>query len=119
MRLPLILLLLTVASAVPQSLTAQPLPRMTTVEPPNGKVGDILSVTGENLDKANVAQVYLTDGKNDFPATASEQTSTSMKVKIPNAVKPGRYSLMVLTTGKEPKLIEQPVRVTVEPAAPS
>jgi len=35
-------------------------------------------------------------------------------VKIPATTKPGRLALMVLTTGKVPKLIEQPVKVTIE-----
>jgi hypothetical protein len=89
-------------------------PRMTSVEPGNGKAGDILDVAGENLDKANVAQIYLTDGKNDTKVEVTEQTASSVKFKIPASIKPGRFSLMVLTTGKQPKLIEQPVKVTVE-----
>ena len=32
----------------------QAMPRMTTVEPGNGKAGDVLTVAGENLDKAAV-----------------------------------------------------------------
>ncbi len=44
-----------------------------------------------------------------------EQTSTTLKSVIPNGAKPGiRYRLMILTRGKEPKLIEQPVRFEVE-----
>lgn len=89
-------------------------PRMTSVDPPNGRAGDLLTAAGENLDKANVAQVYLTDGKNDVKVEVTEQAATSVKFKIPDAAKPGRFSLMVLTTGKQPKLIEQPVKVTVE-----
>jgi hypothetical protein len=38
-----------------------------------------------------------------------------MKTKIPPTAKVGeRYKLMILTKGKEPKLIEQPVRFEVE-----
>jgi len=87
---------------------------MTSVDPANAKVGDILTVAGENLDKANVSQVFLTDGQNDFKTDITEQAETSVKVKVPASIKPGRFSLMVLTTGKQPKLIEQPVKVTVE-----
>ena len=89
-------------------------PRMTSVDPANGKAGDVLTVQGENLDKANVAKVYLTDGKNDITVEVSEQAATSVKIKVPASIKPGRFSLMVLTTGKTPKLIEQPVKVTIE-----
>jgi len=89
------------------------MPRMTSVEPETGKAGDILTVSGENLGKAQVAELYLTDGKNDTKAEMKEQTPTSIAFKIPAKAKPGRFALMVLTTGKDPKLFEQPVKVTV------
>ena len=44
----------------------------------------------------------------------TEQTATSIKFKIPAKAPAGRFALMLLTTGKEPKLIEQPVKLTVE-----
>ncbi len=90
------------------------MPRMTSVEPGNGKAGDELTVTGENLTKATVAKVYLTDGKNDTEVQVSDQNATTIKFKIPAGAKTGRFSLMILTAGKEPKYIEQPVRVTIE-----
>jgi len=101
------LLLACVASA------QEAMPRMSTVEPGNGKTGDVVAVVGENLDKANVVKVYLTDGKNDFECVVSEQTATGLKIKIP-AKATGRMALMILTGGKEPKLIEQPVKVTID-----
>jgi len=42
-----------------------------------------------------------------------EQTATGLKIKIP-AKATGRMALMILTGGKEPKLIEQPVKVTID-----
>jgi hypothetical protein len=87
---------------------------MKSVEPDTAKTGDLLTVTGENLDKANVADVFLTDGKNDFKAEITSQEAGSLKMKVPASAKPGRLALMVLTKGKEPKLIEQPVKVTIE-----
>jgi hypothetical protein len=89
------------------------MPRMSSVDPPSGKAGDVIAVTGENLDKGNVGKVYLTDGKNDVVCEVTEQTATSIKIKIPAKVS-GRMALMILTVGKEPKLIEQPVKVTIE-----
>ena len=83
-------------------------------EPGNGKAGDELTVAGENLAKPVVAKLFLTDGKNDLEVPMSDQTATAIKFKIPASAKPGRFSLMILTGGKEPKYIEQPVRVTVE-----
>ena len=92
----------------------QPMPRMTGVEPGNGKAGDVITVAGENLHKDLVAKVYLTDGKNDLPVEVTEQVEKSLKFKIPVKCSSGRFSLMLLTTGKEPKLIEQPVKLTVD-----
>jgi hypothetical protein len=110
MKLSFVVPLLIAASI---SAYGQAMPRMSTVEPSSGKKGDVVAVTGENLDKDNVAKVYLTDGKNDTPVEVTEQTATTIKFKIPTA-KAGRLALMILTTGKEPKYIEQPVKVTIE-----
>lgn len=93
---------------------AQSMPRMTGVDPGNGKSGDEITVAGENLQKTNVAKVYLTDGKNDMALEITDQTPTSIKVKLPAKLPAGRFALELLTTGKEPKLIEQPVKFTVE-----
>jgi len=110
MKLSILMILM---AAVCVTGYAQTLPRMTSVEPGNGKVGDVIAVTGENLNKEQVAKVYLTDGKNDFEAQITEQADTSIKIKIP-AKANGRLALMILTSGKDAKLIEQPVKVTVE-----
>jgi hypothetical protein len=93
--------------------TQEAMPRMTTVEPMSGKIGDVVAVTGENLDKDNVAKVFLIDDKNDLPCEITEQSATSVKVKIP-AKATGRMAFMIRTAGKEPKDIVQPVKVTVE-----
>jgi hypothetical protein len=91
----------------------QAMPRMASVEPQAGKVGDVLVVTGENLQKDAVVKLFLTDGTNDTPVEIMEQAATTIKFKIPAKAK-GRLALLVLTGGKEPKLIEQPVKVTIE-----
>lgn len=92
----------------------QPMPRMTAVEPGNGKAGDVITVSGENLVKANVAKVYLTVEDKDVPVEIVEQAEKSIKFKIPAKVKAGRFALSVLTTEKVPKLIEQPVKVQID-----
>jgi hypothetical protein len=92
----------------------QAIPRLNTVEPANGKAGDVLTIAGENLAKPAVQKLYLTDGKTDVELEMTEQTDTSIKFKLPASAKAGRFSLMVLTGGKDPKYIEQPVKVTVE-----
>lgn len=111
-------LVLMAISAPPTTLQAamqDVLPRCISVEPMSGKVGTEIVVTGENLGKEHVAELYFTDGKNDIKVVMTEQTATQIKTKIPAKVEVGvRYKLMVLTRGKEPKLIEQPVRVEIE-----
>ena len=117
MKISLAMLLLLAASLASYAQTA--LPRMTSVDPDTAKIGDAVVVTGENLDKATVAKVYLTDGKNDLVAEVLAQNATTIKFKIP-ARATGRMAVMVLTTGKEPQLIEQPVKVLIgEAAAPA
>ena len=93
---------------------AQGMPRMSAVDPPNGKSGDLITVSGDNLGKSQVAKLYLTDGKNDLVVDITDQQDASIKFKIPAKATAGRFALMLLTTGKEPKLMEQPVKVTVE-----
>ena len=112
MKLSFAVALLAAASFAAHAQTA--MPRMASCEPMNGKAGDVIVVTGENLAKDSVAKVYLTDGTNDLQVDIAEQTATTIKFKIPAKAKPGRVALMVLTSGKEPKLIEQPVKVTVD-----
>ena len=89
------------------------MPRMVSAEPQNGKVGDVIVITGENLEKENVAKVYLTDGTHDTLVEVTEQSGTTIKFKIP-AKATGRLALMVLTGGKDAKLIEQPVKITID-----
>ena len=106
--------LFVVLAAVLIAYAQQPMPRMSTVDPGNGKAGDVITVAGENLQKEQVAKVFLTDGKNDIPVQLVEQSATSIKFKIPPKVAAGRFALMVLTTGKDAKYIEQPVKVQVD-----
>ena len=112
MKLSLIAALLGAACIV--AYGQQPMPRMISVDPANGKIGDVFTVSGENLQKEQVAKVYLTDGKSDVVLEITDQTPTAIKFKVPAKAVPGRFALMLLTTGKEPKLIEQPVKLTIE-----
>jgi len=87
---------------------------MTTVDPAISKVGGVVSAAGENLDKDNVAELLLTDGKSDLRVQITEQTAASIKFRIPEAAKPGRFSLVIRTTTTPPKEYQQPVKLTVE-----
>ena len=102
--------------AFPPGLSAQNhMPMMRSVEPASGKVGDVLEIEGENLGPEIVAALYLTDGETDMKVPIVEQKVSSIKFRIPSGVKPGRLTLMVLTRDKPPRLIEEPVKVTIEP----
>jgi hypothetical protein len=111
----LLLLFIAVAFLAPVALGgADGVPKMTVVTPDSGKAGDVLKVEGEYLDKQHVAEVYITDGTTDWKVEVLKQTATQIEFKIPANAKPGRFFLMVLTAGPDPKLIEEPVRVTIE-----
>jgi len=98
------------------SVSAQaPIPSIKSVDPMSAKVGAAVKATGENLSKQSVVQVFLTDGKNDIPCQVTEQTATVITFTVPAKATPMRYSVAVLTPGKEPKFIEQPVRLEVVP----
>ena len=115
MRISLLSIPLLIALA-PANLQSQDgMPLISSVEPASGKVGDVLSIQGANLGQDNVAALYLTDGNTDLKVVMIEQTSTSIKFRIPSEAKPGRFAPVVLTKGKNPRLIEQPVKMTVEP----
>ena len=113
MRISLLSIPLYFALAVPAP--SQPaFPIINSVEPSSGKAGDVLDVQGENLGQDNVAALYLTDGTADTKVVIVEQTAKTIKFRIPREAKPGRLALMVLTKGKDPRLIEEPVKVTIE-----
>lgn len=113
MKMSLVVGLLLAASFAAYTQSASP--RMSSVEPQTAKVGEVVTVTGENLEKANIAKVYLTDGgdgKGDLEVVITEQTATTLKFKIP-AKATGRMALMILTTSKPAQLVEQPVKVEI------
>jgi ABC-type glycerol-3-phosphate transport system substrate-binding protein len=118
-RTGLLLVALLAAAALLQAADSKDQPWPTTpvmrsADPEAGKPGDVVTVTGEYLDKTHVAEVYLTAGGVDLKAPIVAQTAKSIKFRIPAEAKPGRFCLMVLTAGDQPKFIEQPVNVQVQ-----
>ncbi|HUB34190.1 MAG TPA: hypothetical protein VMA31_14210 [Bryobacteraceae bacterium] len=112
-------LLLVVLALTARPQADAPMPMMRNVAPVSGRVGDVFLVEGTNLGSETVAALYLTDGKTDVKVSILEQAATSIRFRIPSEAKPGRLMLMVLTTGREPKYIEEPVKITVEPGNPT
>ena len=98
-------LLLTCIFAIGTLLGDTKSARLTAVDPDTGKVGDVATAKGENLDKDSVADLFLTDGKNDVKVVIMERAADTIKFKIPQ-IKAGRYHLL---TSSKTALIEQPV----------
>jgi hypothetical protein len=120
MQISVISISLLIALAPPPTPPVQPaMPMIRSAEPESGRVGDVLAVQGENLGQENVAALYLTDGKTDIKVPIIEQTATSIRFRIPPEAKPGRLAVMVLTRDKPSRLIEEPVKITVEPETTS
>jgi len=89
---------------------AQETARVTGVDPANGKSNDTITVSGENLGKAHVAAVFLSDDKDDFKATIVSQENDKIVIKVP-AVKPGSYNVSIQAANA---ILIQPVKFTVE-----
>ena len=116
-RIIILLALLFAAGAVISRGTDQPargVPNMTTVDPSSGKAGDVVTASGEYLDKSHVAGLYLTMGKTDVKVEIVEQAANFLRFKIPAEANPGRYHLLILMGGPDPKLLEEPVTLVVE-----
>ena len=92
----------------------QPTPVFHTASAEVAKVGDIVTIVGEYLGVKHVAQVYLTDGKNDVTLSIVSQKDGELKVKVTKEAVAGKYAFMVLTAHAIPALIEQPVRLRIE-----
>jgi hypothetical protein len=105
----LIAVLLLVAAAAAETKSA----RMATVTPETGKPAADYTVAGENLAKDTIKELFLTNGKDDIKVQIVSQKEEAIQFKVPATVKPGRYTLMILTAdGKQ--FIEQPVKLTIE-----
>ena len=88
-------------------------PRMISVAPDTAKPDAVVTITGENLGKNQVKEVFLTMGKDEISIPIVTQKAETLEVKIPVTVKPGRYGLMILNADCT-MYIEQPVKITIE-----
>jgi hypothetical protein len=86
------------------------------MEPRVGKPGTVIVIKGMSLGKEEVDEVYLTDHRFDLKVKVLEQSGDRLKIRIPPFVKPGRQQLLLLTGGKNPTYLEQPVWIQVEEA---
>ena len=91
-----------------------PTPVMRAVTPETVKAGETATVAGDYLDKSRVADLFLTNAQGDIKVEILEQSVSSIKFRVPAKAAAGRYNLLVLLVDLEPKLIEEPARLTVE-----
>jgi hypothetical protein len=89
---------------------AQNAPQVTGVDPASGKVSDTVTVSGNNLGKASVSSVFLSDDKNDYKAAIVDQNDDKITLKVPQ-VKAGDYNISVQVGDK---LFIKPVKFKVE-----
>jgi hypothetical protein len=89
---------------------AQGAPQITGVDPAEGKANDTVTVSGNNLGKASVSSVYLSNDKDDFKATIVEQGDDKITMKVPQ-VKPGDYNVSIQVGDK---LFIKPVKFKVQ-----
>jgi hypothetical protein len=101
--------IVTLALAMPAGL-AQDASRVTGVDPATGKANDTVTIAGENLSKAKVSAIFLSDEKDDHKATVVSQETDKIVIKVP-AVKPGDYNVSIQTGNS---IFIQPVRFTVQ-----
>jgi hypothetical protein len=89
---------------------AQNVPKVTAVDPGTGKVNDSVTLTGENLGKATVSGVFLSDDKDDYKATLVEQETGKIVLKVPQ-VKSGGYNISIQ---EGDKILILPLHFTVQ-----
>ncbi len=84
------------------------------IEPGSGKPGTVVTAKGTGLSKASVADIYFSDRRLDLKAQILDQTDSTLRFTVPAAVRPGRQKILLLTSGRERALLEQPVSFHIE-----
>lgn len=65
--------------------------RIVKVEPQTARPGDVVTTSGDGLDRSNVAAVLLTDGARTLAVETVEQMATSIQFKVPEQADPGPW----------------------------
>lgn len=94
--------------------TVAGVPTMREVKPAVAMPGAVVTVLGENLDKARVGEVYITRGGNDTKVEVTFQAKSELRFKVPADAETGRYGIALLMTGKTPMLLDQPVYLNIK-----
>lgn len=91
-------------------IAAQGSPHVTGVDPASGKPNDIITVSGDDLEKSHVSGVFLSDDKDDHKAIVVTQTADKITIKVPE-VKAGDYNISIQSGSA---ILIEPVRFTVQ-----
>jgi hypothetical protein len=91
-------------------IAAQGSPSVTAVDPASGKPNEVITVSGQSLEKSHVSAVFLSDDKDDHKAVVVTQADDKITIKVPE-VKPGDYNISIQSGNA---IFIQPVRFTVQ-----
>ena len=107
---------LLLASCCFSSSTDELAPQISTVTPRVARPGDTVTVTGVSLGEDRVEEVYLSDHKFDMKVKVLEQSSKTIKFRVPPFAKGRMQLLMLMKAEKEedPKLLELPAYLLIE-----
>jgi Ca-activated chloride channel family protein len=85
--------------------------RIVGVEPRFARTGGLVTLSGNGLDRSNIASLFLTDAARTVAAEMVEQSTTEIRFKVPAQTeagpwregeeRPHRWSIMLQTTGGE------------------
>ena len=85
-------------------------PHVTAVDPAAGKPNDIVTVSGDGLEKPHVSAVFLSDDKDDHKVVVVSQATDKIMIKIPE-LKAGDYNISIQSGNA---ILIEPVRFTVQ-----
>jgi hypothetical protein len=105
-----LLALISILTVPANRLAAQGSPSISGVDPASGKPNDVITVSGQGLEKSHVAAVFLSDDKDDHKAVVVTQADDKITIKVPE-VKPGDYNISIQSGNA---IFIQPVRFTVQ-----
>jgi len=105
-----LLALIAILTVPAHRLAAQGSPSISAVDPASGKPNDVITVSGQGLEKSHVAAVFLSDDKDDHKAVVVTQADDKITFKVPE-VKPGDYNISIQSGNA---IFIQPVRFTVQ-----
>jgi hypothetical protein len=91
-------------------VVAQGTSHVTAVDPAAGKPNDIVTVSGDGLEKTHVAAVFLSDDKDDHKVVVVSQAADKIMIKIPE-LKAGDYNISIQSGNA---ILIEPVHFTVQ-----